>query len=225
MISTAISPFVRSCSRIVTIASLRANPTPNPTCSERVAFWQATDAMAAREEHHWNGRFTEVTLVRSLNDVLLRSGDDALSVHWFDSTVVKAKTGAQLYHNRCITPHRLPADHVVDGAQSGRGRWKIDNDNNHVLKTKGYHLEHNCGHGTQDLSAFLLSLNHLACLVHPVREWSDARYALLRHVLARRQTFFHDMQALRRYRVFDSREHLMNFMIRGLELESQVDTS
>jgi hypothetical protein len=200
-------------------------PDSHPKFYERVAFWQATDALAAREERHWNGRFTEVTLVRYLNDVLLRSGEDALSVNWFDLTVVNAKTGEQLYHNSCITNHRLTADNVVDVAQSGRGRWKIENENNNVLKTKGYHLEHNFGHGKQYLSAFLLSLNLLAFLFHTVLEWSDDQYALLRRVLARRQTFFQDIQALMRYMVFDSWEHLMHFMIRGLELESQLDTS
>ena len=98
-------------------------------------------------------------------------------------------------------------------------------ENNNVLKTKGYHLEHNFGHGKQYLSAFLLSLNLLAFLFHTVLEWSADKYALLRQVLARRQTFFHDIQALMRYMVFDSWDHLMDFMIRGLELESQFDTS
>ena len=170
-------------------------PDSHATLSERLAFWQATDAMAEREAHHWNGRFTAVTMVRYLNDVFLRSGDDALSVNWFEITVVNAKTGEQLYHNSCITNHRLTADNVVDVAQAGRGRWKIENENNNVLKTKGYHLEHNFGHGTQYLAAFMLSLNLLAFLFHTVLEWSDAKYALLRQVLARRQTFFHDIQA------------------------------
>jgi hypothetical protein len=200
-------------------------PDSHPTLYERIAFWQANDAMAEREVHHWNGRFTEVTMVRYLNDVLLRSGDDALSVNWFTITVVNAKTGEQLYHNSCITNHRLTAANVVDVAQAGRGRWKIENENNNVLKTKGYHLEHNFGHGKQYLSAFLLSLNLLAFLFHTVLEWGDDKYALLRQVLARRQTFFHDIQALMRYMVFDHWDHLMDFMIRGLELESQCDTS
>src|SRR5262247_1530467 len=200
-------------------------PDSHPKFYERVAFWQAADAMTTCEEHHWNGRFTEVTLVRYLNDVLLRSGDDAMAVHWFDITVVNAKTGEQLYHNSCITNHRLTADNVVDVAQSGRGRWKIENENNNVLKTKGYHLEHNFGHGTQYLSAFMLSLNLLALLFHTVLEWSDEPYAILRRVLARRQTFFEDILALTRYMVFESWDHLMDFMIRGLELESQCDTS
>jgi hypothetical protein len=75
------------------------------------------------------------------------------------------------------------------------------------------------------LSACMLSLNLLAFLFHTVLEWSDTKYALLRKVLVRRQTFFHDIQALMRYMVFDSWGHLIDFMIRGLELESQVDTS
>jgi hypothetical protein len=200
-------------------------PDSHPTLAERLAFWQATDAIATHEARHFNGRFTEVTMVRYINDVLLRSGDDALSVNWFDIIVINAKTGEQLYHNSYITNHRLTAANVVDVAQSGRGRWKIENENNNVLKTKGYHLEHNFGHGKQYLAACMLSLNLLAFLFHTVLEWSEDKYALLRQVIARRQAFFNDIQALMRYMVFDSWDHLIDFMIRGLELESQVDTT
>src|SRR5215510_7765729 len=200
-------------------------PDSHPTLAERVAFWQATGGMAAYAGRRWNGRFPEVTRVRYLNDVFLRSGHDTVSVNWFEITVVNAKTGEQLYHNSYITNHPLTADNVGNVAHVSRGRWKIENENNNVLKTKGYHLEHNFGHGKQYLSAFLLSLNLLAFLFHTVLEWSDDKYALLRQVLVRRQTFFHDVQAFMRYMVFDHWDHLMDFMIRGLELESQCDTS
>jgi hypothetical protein len=204
---------------------LTCKPDSHATLSERLAFWQANDGIAALERRHWNGRFTEVRLYRYINDVRLRDGDDALSINWFEITVVNAKTGEHLYHNSFITNHRLHADNVADVAQAGRGRWKIENENNNVLKTKGYHLEHNFGHGQHYLSAFLLSLNLLAFLFHTVLEWSDDQYTLLRRVLARRQTFFEDIRALTRYMVFDSWDHLMNFMIQGLELQPQVDTS
>jgi len=54
-------------------------------------------------------------------------------------------------------------------------------------------------------------------------EWSDTKYALLRQVLARRQTFFEDIRALTRYMVFDSWQHLIEFMIRGLDIESRLE--
>lgn len=199
-------------------------PDSHPTLYERVAFWQANDGMVQMESRHWNGRYTEVTLYRYINDVLLRSGNDALSVQWFEMTVVNAKTGEQLYHNSFITNHRLSAATISQVAQAGRGRWKVENENNNVLKTKGYHLEHNFGHGKRYLAAFLLSLNLLAFLFHTVLQWCDGKYALLRQVLVRRQTFFDDIRALTRYMVFESWPHLMDFMLRGLELDSKFDT-
>jgi hypothetical protein len=204
---------------------LVCKPDSHPKLYERVAFWHANDGIAACESRHWNGRFTEVSMYRSLNDVLLLDGKEALSVNWFEITVVNAKTGEQLYHNSFITNHRVTAENVAAVAQAGRGRWKIDNEINKVLKTKGYHVEHNFGHGQQYLAAVMLSLNLLAFLFHTVLEWSDDKYALLRRVLARRQTFFDDIRALTRYMVFDSWEHLLDFMIQGLELQAQLDTS
>ena len=74
MISTATSPFVRwylhnRCNFIFT-----CKPDSHPKFYERLAFWQANDGMAEREGRHWNGRFTEVTLVRYINDVLPARG-------------------------------------------------------------------------------------------------------------------------------------------------------
>src|SRR5215510_199765 len=143
---------------------LTCQPASHPKFYARLAFWQANEGMAEQEGRCWIGRFTEVPLYRDINDVLLRGGDDALSVNWFASTGVNTKTGEPWYHNSFITNHRRSADNIAAVAQAGRGRWKIEHDNTNVLKTKGDHLEHNFGHGQQDLAAFLLSLNLLAFL-------------------------------------------------------------
>jgi hypothetical protein len=55
----------------------------------------------------------------------------------------------------------------------------MENENNNVLKTKGYHLEHNYGHGRQFLSTTLLTLNLLAFLAHPFLEGVDTQYRTL----------------------------------------------
>jgi hypothetical protein len=62
-------------------------PDSHPKFYERIAFWQANDAMAVRAAHHWNGRCTAVTMVRYLNEVLLRRGDDALWDHLLDCMI------------------------------------------------------------------------------------------------------------------------------------------
>lgn len=46
---------------------------------------------------------------------------------------------------------------------------------------------------------------------------------MLRQTLVRRQTFFDAIRALTRYMVFDSWHHLMDFMIRGLQLDSALE--
>jgi hypothetical protein len=203
---------------------LVCKPDSHPKFDDRLAFWQAQDAIRQCQQRQRKGRVTEVAIYRFINDVVLQGGKQPLSVNWVEITVVHAKTGEQLYYNTFITNHRLSAENVAQVAQAGRGRWKSENENNNVLKTKGYHMEHNFGHGKPYLSATMLSLNLLAFLCHTVLEWSDEKYALLRHVLARRQTFFEDIRALTRYLVFDSWPHLMDFMIRGLELESRLDS-
>ena len=191
---------------------------------ERLAFWQEQGLMAQCEQRQRKGAVTEVLLYRFLNNVLLQDGKQTLSVNWVEITVANAKTGEQLYYNTFITNHRLSADNVAQVAQAGRGRWKSENENNNVLKTKGYHLEHNFGHGKQYLSATMLSLNLLAFLFHTVMQWSDEQYVMLRQALVRRQTFFEDIRALTRYMVFESWHQLIDFMIRGLKLESQLES-
>lgn len=135
---------------------------------------------------------------------------------------MNAPTGAQCYPTRLLTHHRGTADNVAAVAQAGRGQWKLAHENRTALKPKGYHSAHNVGHGQQYLAAMRLSLNLLACLFHTVLEWSDAQYALLRQVLARRQTFFEDIRAWMRYMVFDSWQELMAFMLGGLACEFRL---
>jgi hypothetical protein len=139
-------------------------------------------------------------------------------------TSVSAKTGAQLSHNSFLTQHRLRTATVSQVAHAGRGRWNVENANHHVLNTKGYPIEHHCGQGQKYLAAFLLSLNVLAYLFQTVLQWCDAKYAVLRQVLGRRQTFFDALRALTRSMVFERWHHVMDCMIRGLALESKVDT-
>jgi hypothetical protein len=201
---------------------LVGKPDSHPKLYERLAFWPPQGAITQCAQRRRKGRVTEVAIYRFINEVLLQGGKHALAVNWVEMTIVNAQTGAQLDYNTFLTNHRLSMANVAQVAQAGRGRWKIENENNNVLKTKGYHLEHNFGHGKQYLSATMLRLNLLAFLCHTGLEWSDERYALLRQVLTRRQTFFEDIRALTRYRVFESWQHRMDFMSQGLQRESQL---
>ena len=138
-----------------------------------------------------------------VNDVPLRGGEDALEVNWCEITITRKDNGRQLYQNSFATSHKITKSNVVSIVQDGRARWKSENENNNVLKTKGYHLEHNFGHGQQFLASFLLTLNLLAFLFHTVFELLDERYQRIRKALGPRKTFFNDIRALLRYMIFE----------------------
>jgi hypothetical protein len=154
--------------------SWTCKPDAQATLEERLAFWQATDGRATRAPHPWPGRCTDVRQYRDSHDVRRREGAEAFSGHGCDLTVVRAKTGEHLYHNRFLTDQRLSADNGADGAHAGRGRGQSEPDKNTVLKPKGDQLAHHFGPGQQYLAAFLRSLNLLAFLCHTVLEGSDA---------------------------------------------------
>ena len=172
----------------------------------------------------WTGKTEETYTYRYINQVPLRSGDDALLVNWCELTVTRAD-GKQLYKNAFATSHLISDQTVSAIVQSGRTRWKVENEHNNTLKTKGYNLEHNFGHGKQHLSSLLATFNLLSLLFHTLLDLLDDKYRLLRQHLPTRKTFFDDLRALTRYWVFESWDHLLTFMIEGLELQIPPNSS
>ena len=77
----------------------------------------------------------------------------------------------------------------------GRARWKIENENNNVLKTKAYHLEHNFGHGKKHLSSQLLAMNLLAFAFHTLLEVTEPSYQLVRAAVGARRKFFQHLES------------------------------
>ena len=128
-----------------------------------------------------------------------------------------------VYKNAFATNFEITEKNVIEIVADGRARWKIENENNNVLKTKGYHLEHNFGHGKKNLSALLMTFNLLAFLIHTVLDLMDEKYKLIRKTLPTRKTFFQDIRALTRYIWFDNWNQLMIFMLRGLKLKIPIE--
>lgn len=164
------------------------------------------------------GKNTETDTYRFVNRVPLRDGDDALYVNWCELSTTRAD-GTVIYHNAFASNHPINRDNVADIVRAGRARWKVENENNNTLKTKGYHLSHNFGHGKQHLSTLLATLNLLAFLFHTVLGMGDSKYQLIRQKLPTRKTFFDDIRALTRYFCFENWDDLLTTMMRGLKLE------
>ena len=200
---------------------LVCKPGSHRTLYEWIDFTGAQELVV----RHWNGRHGEIHTYRYVHHVPLRRGDDALFVDWCELTITHETTGKILYRNAFATNHLVTEDNVELIVKAGRARWKSENESHNVLKTKGYHLEHNYGHGKKNLASVLLTLNVLAFLFHTVFSMVSAKYQLLRKELATRQTFFQDLRTLTRYLFFSGWEPMLDFMIKELELVPYLDSS
>src|ERR1700690_2809118 len=105
------------------------------------------------------------TIYRWLNAVPLRATGDAITVNWFSIETFNAK-GKRTYYNSFVTDLAITPGTVAELAACGRARWKIENETFNVLKTNGYNLEHNFGHGKKTLASVLVTLNLLAFAFH-----------------------------------------------------------
>jgi hypothetical protein len=166
----------------------------------------------------WTGKEHVYYRYRFANEVPIKDGENALRVNWCELTITDVEGKVRVRHS-FATNHHITKHNVMSLVEAGWARWKIENEHNNTLKTKGYNLEHNFGHGKKHLSNLLLTLNLLAFLFHTALEFLDMRYALIRKTLPRRDKFFHDMKALLTYFLFSNWNDLLCRMLEGLELK------
>ena len=116
--------------------------------AEWLAFLEQGGAVHTVVRRRWTGQRREINTYRYAQAIPLRDGDDALLVNWCELTTAD-ENGNVWYHNSFATSLALNDRQVPEVVAAGRSRWKIENENNNTLKTKGYHFEHNYGHGQQ----------------------------------------------------------------------------
>ena len=195
---------------------LVCKPDSHKTLYEWVAGLTATGDVQTIEIKRRKGKLRYTDTYRFANRVPLRDGEGALEVDWCELTTTR-DDGKVVFKNAFATNHPITTANVADVVRDGRARWKVENENNNTLKTKGYHLTHNFGHGEKHLSSLLATFNLLAFLFHTLLDLMDVRYQCIREFLPRKR-FFNDLRTLTCYLCFDSWDALMRFMIEKLEL-------
>jgi len=164
----------------------------------------------------------QTTTYNYINNVPIKGGKDALDTNWCE-IIVTDEDGKKIYHNCFVTDIEITNDNVIEIASCGRARWKIENENNNTIKTKGYNLEHNFGHGNRYLSQTLCSLNILTFLFHTIQEFIDEQYIELRSLTNTRVEFFEELRAVSTYILFKNFELMLEWMIKSRQTDGNVD--
>ena len=131
-----------------------------------------------------------------------------MDVNWL-TIEIRDPGGTVTYRNSFVTDLEVNRENVAEFAARGRARWKIENESFNVLKTKGYNLEHNFGHGKQHLATVFAALNLLAFACHTVLALGSRAWRAATRELVTRQGFFQSLRTITTYLVFASWDDLL----------------
>ena len=160
----------------------------------------------------WTGRRGIIHQFRYINGLPLKMDKNPLTVNWCEYTETDEKSGECLYRNEFATDYEITDENVESIALAGRGRWNIENSGFNVLKNRGYHFEHNFGHGDQNLSAVLAVLNLLSYLVHNACKLTDDVYAFIRNKSDTNLQYFERVRVLTEVFIFEDWDKLFELL-------------
>jgi len=167
---------------------------------------ELTDATGRRHIYRW------------LNEVPLNGSKDADLVNFFEYWLMVGEKAT--YHNSWVTDIAVSKNNVVELVQGGRARWKIENETFNTLKNQGYHIEHNFGHGSQQLSLNFFVLNLLAFFIHQILELCDLNYQYCRSRFSSRQEYWNNLRVANRLLLFNDFEHLLRYVAHPAEIRA-----
>ena len=148
-----------------------------------------------------------------VNQVPLNGTKEADLVNFFQYQLV-AKSGKVTYKNSWVTDIDIDENNVTTLVKGGRARWKIENETFNTLKNQGYHIEHNFGHGQQNLSMIFFVLNLLAFYVHQILELTDRLYHQVRYTkFTSRKEYWNQLRCTIRILIFPRWESLLQFIL------------
>lgn len=148
------------------------------------------------------------------NDVPLNKRKDGIRVNYFSLTIIAIqKDGSEkiTFRSSWVTDLTIDKTNVVILSKVGRCRWKIENECFNTLKNQGYAVDHNYGHGKNNLAFNIYLLTLIAFLFHQVFELTDRLYQACRKKFGSKTHLWETLRSYIKILVFDTWEMLLDF--------------
>ena len=148
-----------------------------------------------------------------VNRVALNGTKDADEVNFIQYQIVSPDNKIT-YQNSWVTDIVVNENNVITLVKGGRARWKIENETFNTLKNQGYHIEHNFGHGQQNLAFIFFMLNLMAFTVHQILDLTDLLYQAVRYrKFTSRMEYFNQLRCTFRILIFKNWEHMLTHIL------------
>ncbi len=127
-------------------------------------------------------------------------------------------------HLSWVTDIRVSPRNVYHLMRGGRARWKIENETFNTLKNQGYNVEHDDGHGTQNLSVVFAVVMMLAFLVDQTQQLCCALFRAVWTKMGSKRLFWERMRALFYDYACASMRQLFEVLLDGVTKSSPIVT-
>ena len=156
---------------------------------------------------------------RFVNDVPLNASRADVRVNFIEYWEIGQDT---VQHFSWVTDLRVNKRNVYQLMRGGRARWKIENETFNTLKNQGYNVEHNYGHGEQNLSVVFATIMMLAFLVDQAQQLCCALFQAVWAKLGSKRLLWERMRALFYTYALASMRQLFEALFYGLKKPTPV---
>lgn len=146
-----------------------------------------------------------------INKVPLNGRQDSILINFFRYQLIVE--GEVTYKSAWVTDLEVTKENVPTMVRGARARWKIENECFNTLKNQGYHLEHNFGHGSKNLSFNFFLFNLLAFFIHQILELTDGLYQRCRQRYGTKKRLWEILRSFFGFFVFETWENLLKFAL------------
>ena len=155
-----------------------------------------------------------ITRFRFINNVPLNESNPDVKVNFLEYWQIK---GNKTLHFSWVTDLEIKPENTEKIMLCGRARWKIENEEFNTLKNKGYHFEHNYGHGYKNLSVNLALLIMLAFLIDQAQEICCPLFKMVLLKIKRKKYLWERFRTFLYCFIIDSYKDLLGAVLNGIK--------
>jgi hypothetical protein len=165
---------------------------------------RVVDAKGRIHEYEW------------VSNVPLNGREDAIQVNFFRYQILSIDNNGKKkinYKGTWVTDLPLSEAVIELMVKGARSRWKIENECFNTLKNQGYQIDHNFGHGKENLCFNMYLFILLAFYFHQIFELTDRLYQACRKKFGSKRHMWEKIRTALSWFVFDSWEAVLNFVL------------
>jgi hypothetical protein len=200
---------------------LGAKPGDHQYLFEQVEQAMDRDACRVETKRVASARETVQTQTQYISDLSLNKSNLDVRVNFLQHHEFDSESFATLKCFSWVTDLDLSEKSLDLYQRGGRSRWRVENETFNTLKNQGYHLEHNYGHGKENLTTVLALLMFLAFTVDQIQEACCGLFAAAVARSGRRLRLWESIRSHLRHFEFNSCAELYRAIATGRLCKAQ----